>query len=91
MIIISFSLRRRRSKPSVYYTKGLDECVGRLQRRLYFIANALKIWRFVSHVEISTWCSRQFFRSETILYIRRNFSAITFFAILALLFQCSER
>ena len=38
------SLRRRRSKPSVYsciycivctdYTKGLDECVGRLQRRL---------------------------------------------------------
>ena len=27
------SLRRRRSKPSVY-TKGLDECVGRLQRRL---------------------------------------------------------
>ena len=27
------SLRRRRSKPSVY-TNGLDECVGRLQRRL---------------------------------------------------------
>ena len=27
------SLRRRRSKPSIY-TNGLDECVGRLQRRL---------------------------------------------------------
>lgn len=47
---------------------------------------SLQIWRFVSHVEISTWCSR-FFRSKTIiLYIRRNFSAITIFAILALLF-----
>ena len=36
------SLRRRRSKPSVYsyindYTNGLDECVGRLQRRLFAV------------------------------------------------------
>ena len=28
------SLRRRHSKPSVDYTNGLDEYVGRLQRRL---------------------------------------------------------